>query len=117
MMNVLSIVLQSILGLGFLMFGLGKFGKQMKEEFNRFQLSSSMRIFTGLVEVASAVIVIIGIWEDPYAAVGGILIAVTMFFAVLVHLVRVKDPAGKALMPFILFVLALVVVALNWSTF
>jgi hypothetical protein len=47
--------------------------------------------------------------------VGGILIAVTMFFAVLVHLVRVKDPAAKALMPFILFVLALAVISLNWN--
>ncbi len=64
----------------------------------------------------SAAIVIIGIWIDPYAVVGGILIAVTMFFAVLVHLVRVKDPAAKALMPFILFILALIVVSLNWNT-
>ena len=81
MMNVLSIVLQSILGLGFLMFGLGKFGKQMKEEFNRYQLSPSMRIFTGLVEIASAIIVIIGTWEDPYAAVGGILIGLVLLLA------------------------------------
>ncbi len=116
-MHTVSIVLQSILGIGFLVFGLGKFGsKQMVDEFERYRLSSSMRIFTGLVEVASAAIIIIGIWVDPYAAIGGLLMAVTMFGAVLVHVVRVKDPAGKAFMPFILFVLALIVVALNWST-
>jgi hypothetical protein len=75
-----------------------------------------MRIFTGSVEVISAAIVIIGIWIDPYAAVGGILIAITMFFAVLVHLFRVKDPVAKAVLPFILFVLAVVVIILNWNT-
>jgi putative oxidoreductase len=117
-MHVLSIVLQSILGVGFLIFGLSKFGsKQMVEEFKRYKLSSAMRIFTGSVEVISAAIVITGIWIDPYAAVGGILIAVTMFFAILVHLIRVKDPASKALMPFILFVLALAIISLNWNTF
>jgi putative oxidoreductase len=116
-MHILSIVLQSILGIGFLMFGFSKFGsKQMVDEFKRFQLSSAMRIFTGLVEVVSAAIIVIGIWIDPYAVVGGILIAVTMFFAVLVHLIRVKDPVAKALMPFILFVLAAVVIILNWNT-
>jgi putative oxidoreductase len=117
-MHVFSIVLQFILGVGFLVFGLSKFGsKQMVDEFKRYKLSSTMRIFTGSVEVISAAIVIIGIWIDPYALVGGILIAVTMFFAVLVHLIRVKDPAAKAMMPFILFVLALAVISLNWNTF
>ena len=75
-----------------------------------------MRIFTGSVEVISAVIVIIGIWIDPYAVVGAALIAVTMFFAVLVHLILVKDPVAKALMPFILFIMALTIIILNWHT-
>ncbi|MFC5648800.1 DoxX family protein [Paenibacillus solisilvae] len=116
-MHILSVILQSILGIGFLLFGLMKFGsKQMVDEFKRYRLSSAMRIFTGLVEVVAAAIVIIGIWIDPYNVVGAILIAVTMFFAVLVHLIRVKDPAAKVLMPFILFVMALIIISLNWNT-
>ncbi|OAS17250.1 hypothetical protein A8708_02250 [Paenibacillus oryzisoli] len=93
-----------------------KFGKQMVEEFKRYRLSSGTRIFTGMVEIISAVIIIVGIWVDPYALVGGILIAVTMVVAVLIHLVRVNDPAAKAMMPFILLILALVVISLNWNT-
>ncbi|BBI31005.1 DoxX family protein [Cohnella abietis] len=116
-MHILSVILQSFLGIGFLIFGLSKFGsKQMVDEFKRYKLSPSTRIFTGLVEVISAAIIIIGIWIDPYAAIGGILMAVTMFFAVLVHLILVKDPAAKALMPCILLVLALAVISLNWNT-
>jgi putative oxidoreductase len=61
-MHILSIVLQSILGIGFLMFGFPKFGsKQLVDEFKRYKMSSAMRIFTGMVEVVSAAIVIIGI--------------------------------------------------------
>lgn len=116
-MYILSVILQSILGIGFLVFGLSKFGsKQMVDEFKRYKLPSSARIFTGLFEVIAAAVIIIGIWFDPYALAGGILMAVTMFFAVLVHLIRVKDPVSKALMPFILLVLALAVVSLNWNT-
>jgi putative oxidoreductase len=112
-MHILSIVLQIILGIGFLLFGFMKFGKQMVAEFNRYRLSSGMRIFTGLVEVLSAAIIIIGIWVSPYALVGAILMAITMFVAALVHLVRVKDPVAKAMMPIILFILAVIVIILN----
>lgn len=112
-MHILSIVLQIILGIGFLLFGFMKFGNQMAAEFKRYRLSSGMRIFTGLVEVLSAAIIIIGIWVSPYALVGAILMAITMFVAALVHLVRVKDPVAKAMMPIILFILAVIVIILN----
>lgn len=112
-MHILSIVLQIILGIGFLLFGFMKFSKQMVEEFKRYRLSSGMRIFTGLVEVLSAAIIIIGIWVSPYALVGAILMAITMFVAALVHLVRVKDPFAKAMMPIILLILAIIVIILN----
>lgn len=112
-MHILSIVLQIVLGIGFLLFGFMKFGKQMAEEFKRYRLSSGMRIFTGLVEILSAAIIIIGIWVSPYALIGGILMAITMFVAALVHLVRVKDPVAKAMMPILLFILAVIVIILN----
>lgn len=116
-MNTLSIVLQVILGLGFMMFGLSKFGsKQMVEEFRRYRLSPGFRIFTGLVEVIAALLVLIGIWADQFAALGGVLMVITMLGAIMTHLVRVKDPIAKAMMPIILFILGLTVVILNGST-
>ena len=48
-MTVLSIILQGILGLGFLMFGFMKFGsKQMVEGFKRYGYPGGFRVFTGL---------------------------------------------------------------------
>jgi putative oxidoreductase len=115
-MNILSIVLQAILALGFLLFGIMKFGsKQMVEEFKRYGLPAAFRIFTGLVEVASAALMVIGIWKEQYAAVGGLVIAVTMIGAIVTHM-RMKDPASRQGMPFVLLVLGLVVLFINWGT-
>ncbi|MBW7456389.1 DoxX family protein [Paenibacillus sepulcri] len=114
-MDIFSIVLQIVLALGFLMFGFMKFGsKQMVDEFARYQLSSGFRVFTGLVEVAGAALMIIGIWYDQIAAIGGLVLTVTMIGAIITHL-RVKDPASKTGMPIILLILALVVLFLNWG--
>ncbi|MFE4713809.1 MULTISPECIES: DoxX family protein [Paenibacillus] len=114
-MSILSIVLQSILALGFLMFGFTKFGsKQMVEEFKRYGLPAAFRIFTGLVELAGGVFMAIGIWKEQFAAIGGIVVVVTMIGAVATH-VRVKDPASKLGMPFVLLILGLVVLFINWG--
>ena len=115
-MSILSIVIQSILGLGFLMFGLMKFGaKQMVDEFNRFRLPQWFRVVTGLVEIIGAAFVIAGIWNTTLAVIGGLLISFTMFGAILTHL-RVKDSVSKAMMPIFLLILGLIVVVLNWSS-
>ena len=51
-MTVLSIILQVILGLGFLMFGFMKFGsKQMVEGFKHYGYPGWFRVFTGIVEL------------------------------------------------------------------
>ena len=70
-MSVLSIVLQVILGLGFLMFGLMKFGsKQMVEGFKHYGYPGAFRVFTGLIEVIAAGLVIAGIWNEGLACMG-----------------------------------------------
>ncbi|GGI17855.1 DoxX family protein [Gottfriedia solisilvae] len=113
---MLSTILQVILAIGFIMFGLSKFGsKQMVDEFKRYRLPSGFRVFTGLVEVIAAGFMIAGIWNDTFAAIGGILIIGTMLGAILTHLVRVKDPFSKAIMPIFLLVLGLIVLTLNFS--
>ncbi|WP_340400938.1 DoxX family protein [Paenibacillus sp. FSL H8-0079] len=89
-MNILSIVLQVILGLGFLMFGFMKFGsKQMVEGFKHY-----------MIEVISAVFIIAGIWSKSLAAWGGLLIVVTMLGAIITH-IKIKDQMKQMLMPII----------------
>ena len=70
-MSVLSIILQIILGLGFLMFGFMKFGsKQMVEGFKHYGYPGWFRVFTGIVELIAAALVIAGIWNETLAALG-----------------------------------------------
>lgn len=112
-MGILSVILQIILGIGFLMFGFMKFGsKQMVDEFQRYGYPTGFRLFTGLVEVVSALLVIAGIWNQTLATFGGLLMIVTMLGAIITH-IKVKDSVKSMMMPIILLVLALVVFLLN----
>ncbi len=116
-MTVLSIILQALLGLGFLMFGFMKFGsKQMVEGFKQYGYPAWFRVVTGLVEVVSAVLVIAGIWKDILAAWGGLLIAVTMIGAIVTH-IKIKDEVKNMMVPIILFVLGLIVLVINFGAF
>ena len=115
-MGVLSIILQVILGLGFLMFGFMKFGsKKMVEGFKYFGYPGWFRVFTGLVELLSAILVIAGIWNDTLAAWGGLLILVTMIGAIFTH-IKMKDTAKEMMMPIILLILGLVVFLINFGS-
>ncbi|HTG71556.1 MAG TPA: DoxX family protein [Candidatus Udaeobacter sp.] len=115
-MSILSIVLQVILGLGFLMFGLMKFGsKQMVEGFKHYGYPGWFRVFTGIVEVISAILVIAGIWNKTLAAWGGLFIVATMIGAIFTH-IKIKDTVQQMMMPIILFILGLVVLLLNLSS-
>lgn len=114
-MGVLSIILQVILGLGFLMFGFMKFGsKQMVEGFKHYGYPGWFRVFTGLAEVVSAVLVIAGIWNERLAAWGGLFIVVTMIGAVFTH-IKIKDTVKQMMMPIILLILGLVVLLINFG--
>lgn len=115
-MSVLSIILQVILGLGFLIFGFMKFGsKQMVEGFKHYGYPGWFRIFTGLVEVISAALVIAGIWNETLAAWGGLFIVGTMVGAIFTH-IKMKDTAKEMMMPIILLIFGLVVLLINFSS-
>lgn len=65
--------------------------------FDSIGLGQWLRVFTGLVEVAGAIIILL----PATAAWGGLLLAVTMFFAVLIHLFVIGGsavPAGVLLL-------------------
>ncbi|MFS1511073.1 DoxX family protein [Chengkuizengella sp. SCS-71B] len=116
-MDIFVVILEAILGLAFLGTGFSKlFGaKAMVEDFRRYSFPKWFLPFTGFVEAVGAVALITGLWLDSLSGLGALLLAVTMFFAVLTHLVRVKDPVSKALPAFMLFVIALIVTISNWS--
>ncbi|KGX92870.1 DoxX family protein [Pontibacillus halophilus JSM 076056 = DSM 19796] len=112
-MDVAVIVIQVLLGLGFIMFGAMKFGaKQMVDEFNRYGYPSSFRMFTGTIEVAAAILMIVGIWNGALASIGAALIIVTMIGAILTH-VKVGDPPKAMGMPIILLLLGVVVLVVQ----
>ncbi|WP_078411907.1 DoxX family protein [Priestia abyssalis] len=114
-MSVLSIILQVLLGLGFLMFGFMKFGsKQMVEGFKHYGYPGWFRVFTGMIEVISAVLVMAGIWNKTLAAWGGLIIAATMIGAIFTH-IKMKDTAQQMMMPIILLILGLVVLLINFE--
>ncbi|SDW29017.1 DoxX family protein [Paenibacillus sp. CF384] len=108
-----SIILQIVLGIGFLMFGFMKFGSQMVEEFKRYGYSAGFRVFTGLVEIITAALLISGIWSEQLAVWGGWFVVVIMLGAIVTH-IKVKDAANKMMMPFILFILGIVVLLINY---
>lgn len=91
-MEILSIILQSLLILAFLMAGFGKItgSKMHVEGFKQWGLPQWFRVVTGLVELAAAAAMIAGYWNPGWAAAAGLLLGITAIGGILVH-VRAKD--------------------------
>ncbi|WP_127584508.1 DoxX family protein [Paenibacillus koleovorans] len=115
-MNIVSLVLQTLLGLMFIGGGVTKLAgiKMHVDNFNKWRLPQWFRAVTGLVETAGAIALIAGIWIDSWAAVGGLIMSVTMLGAILTHL-RVRDGAKDTMPSVILLLLSLAVLVINWS--
>ncbi|MBA4538663.1 DoxX family protein [Bacillus aquiflavi] len=108
-MGTLAIILQIILGLGFLLFGVTKFiSKQMVEAFEHFGLPQWLRVITGSLEIIGALGLFVGIWYSIIAVLSSVGLAIIMFFAALTH-IRSHDPFKNMLMPIILFILLVTV--------
>lgn len=116
-MAIVSIILQVLLGIGFLNFGLTKFkSPQMVEGFKYFGYPNWFRIFTGAVEIIAAIVILIGIWNSTLAALGAFLIVATMIGAIFTHL-KIKDTLKGFMMPIILLILGSTVLILNFPDF
>jgi putative oxidoreductase len=114
-MHIVSIVLQVILGVLFLMAAFSKFGsKQQVEAFKHYGFSQGFRVFTGVVEVIGAAGMIVGIWYPVIATLAGLWLGIIMVGATITH-IRAKDPGKATAMPIILLILAVVVAVLNWK--
>ncbi|MDQ8738118.1 DoxX family protein [Paenibacillus sp. LHD-38] len=115
-MNILSIVLQSILALMFLMAGIGKISgaKMHVEGFNKWRLPQWFRVVTGIVEFVGAAAMVIGFWEPSWAAAGALLLGVTSIGGIMTH-VRVKDSFKDTFMIVLLGVLSFAVFFIHIS--
>jgi putative oxidoreductase len=112
-MEILTYVLQGILALMFLMAGFGKVtgSKMHVEAFTHWKLPQWFRVVTGLVELAGAVLLIVGYWVPSSAKAGALLLAVTGIGGILTH-IRVKDSFKDTAMILFLAILSFVVLYL-----
>jgi putative oxidoreductase len=115
-MEILSIVLQILLILMFLMAGLGKIiGSKMHiEGFNHWRLPQWFRVVTGIVEFAAAVALIIGFWEQSWVAIGALILGVTAIGGIITHM-RVKDSLKQTFPIIFLGILSFILLIINIS--
>jgi|HigsolmetaGSP11D_1036233.scaffolds.fasta_scaffold03631_6 uncharacterized membrane protein YphA (DoxX/SURF4 family) len=97
-MEIAAYSLQGLLALIFLMAGGTKLAglKMHVDHFNRWRLPPWFRIVTGIVEVAGAVLLIIGYWVPALAIAGGLVLGCTGIGGVITH-ARVKDPVKETM--------------------
>ncbi|MFJ8243871.1 DoxX family protein [Peribacillus asahii] len=114
---MLSIIIQILLALMFLLAGVPKFASnQHIEGFKAYGYPQWFRIFTAVVEVVTALLLIIGIWNQQLAAIGGFLVFATMIGAIFTH-IKLKDSFKNMVLPIVLLVLGLIVLLQNSSVF
>ncbi|WP_075618811.1 DoxX family protein [Paenisporosarcina indica] len=112
-MEWLTWILQGLLGLAFIMAGLGKVtgSKMHVEGFEHWRLPQWFRVVTGFLEIAAAGLLIAGFWVDHLALYGAVILSAVGIGGVLTH-VRVKDGLKESFPIFVLGVLAIVLVFL-----
>jgi len=112
---IIAVVLQVLLGLGFVMAGGMKLmgTKQSLQQRDHLKIASWFWTFTGAVEIIEAIGLIVGIWLPFVAVLAGLLVLATMIGAAYAH-VRNKDSFQHIVSPIIFFVLALIVVILRF---
>lgn len=115
-MLIISIILQSLLALVFLMTGFMKISgnKQQVETFKHLNLPQWFRVVTGLVQLVGAAGLVMGFWIPGAVALAGLWLAITMLGGVITHF-RAKDPISQAIPAFILTILATIITIFNFS--
>jgi uncharacterized membrane protein YphA (DoxX/SURF4 family) len=109
-MEIAAYVLQGLLAFVFLIAGGTKLaGQKMHvDNFNRWRLPQWFRIVTGIVEVAGAVLLIVGYLVPIAAIAGGLVLGITGLGGVLTH-VRAKDSFQEAVTIMVLGIFAFIV--------
>ena len=112
-MAVLIIFLQMILGVVFLVAGIGKLtgARVYVNAFRRWRLSQSFRLVVGGLEVFASVLLFAGIFSHLFVMFGAIIIVGISMGGILIHL-NVKDRIHEMLPIIILGTLAFILLLL-----
>jgi len=91
-LDIVTFILQGILGLMFLMAGFGKITglKMHVENFKHWRLPQWFRVVTGFIELVGAAALIVGYWDPSWTAAGALVLGITSIGGILTHF-RVKD--------------------------
>lgn len=118
MLYVISVVLQVLLALLFLMSGSRKLkGSQDSiNEFVHLGLPRWFRLVAGVVELVAVASLVIGIWSAAWAAIGALLIGAISLGGIIAML-RVKEPFRGHIVLLVTGLLAIIVLWINASGF
>lgn len=116
-MHIVSIILQTLLTLMFLMASFGKLrgAETPIEEFEKLRLPQWFRVMTGIIELIAAVALIIGYWDASWLAVGTLLITCIAICGVLAQ-IRIKDAFKNMLIIIVIGIVAIFLFINNMST-
>jgi putative oxidoreductase len=104
-------ILQGLLAIGFLLFGFMKVSAnpmQVDAFTNVYGYGTGFMYVVGIVEIISAIGLVIGFWKKNLVPVFSGILTVVMAGAVFTHL-NAGQGFGVAMMPFILLILAVIV--------
>ncbi|MBO1513959.1 DoxX family protein [Metabacillus bambusae] len=104
-------ILQGLLAIGFLLFGFMKVSAnpmQVDAFTNVYGYGTTFMYVVGIVEIISAIGLVIGFWKKKLVPVFSGILAVVMAGAVFTHLIAGQG-FGVAMMPLILLILAIIV--------
>lgn len=108
-MAIFTWVIQGLLALMFITAGFGKVaGSKMHiENFKKWRYPQWFRVVTGLIELAAAILLVIGYWYKETAIVGATLLIAVGIGGVFTH-IRAKDTWKEASLIAILGILAII---------
>ncbi|WP_026564772.1 DoxX family protein [Bacillus sp. UNC41MFS5] len=113
-MQIVSLVLQIILGFMFTFLGISALvgSKKALENFHHLKLPTWFRMLTGVVQLIGAIGICIGIWSPLFTVLGSAWIAITMLVGILLHF-RVKEPFSESGPALVVMIATLIVFFIN----
>lgn len=112
-MHIVSIVLEVILGIGYVIVGFMKFGgKEPVESFKQYGYSDGFRYLIGMLEMLGGVLMIVGIWSQLVAVLAGLWLGVLMAGATITQ-IRAKSDGKEIMLPVVFLILVLAVSAIR----
>jgi putative oxidoreductase len=113
-MQIVAIVVQALVGLGFLLAGGPKFAntKQTQQQRDHLGIVPWFWRLTGGLEILGAIGLFVGIWYPLFAIAGGLLLGATMIGAFFTHVMH-KDSFSHMLPAIVLFVLIVIILVVR----